>query len=162
MTAEIARLPTLHLCLGDAFDIRESRGGRRWGLFNEEDQDEVRRRIGEGRPSLVIGSLPCTAYCKFNQGIDYKRMKPDEVRKRCAEADVHWQFAMAMYELQLSEGRHFRYENPASAISWSHPCVQSLELNQELEKQWLTGASRAWVPPGRMASQCQCLSRLVL
>ena len=44
------------------------------------------------QPYLVVGSPPCTAYCRFNQGINYRRMDPAEVRRREAEAAILFKF----------------------------------------------------------------------
>ena len=42
------------------------------------------------------------------------------------EGNVLFKFALEFYELQLSEGRHFLHEHPASATSWQVPRMMAL------------------------------------
>ena len=57
VTQQLERLPRLSLLApGSTFDLREDREGRRWNFLRVEDRKEVRRRIQEERPYVVIGS----------------------------------------------------------------------------------------------------------
>ena len=42
------------------------------------------------------------------------------------EGEDHLRFAMSLAALQLSEGRSFIFEHPASASSWRHPVVMDI------------------------------------
>ena len=44
-------------------------------------------------------------------------------QKNLRRAVSHLKFALELAELQLSEGRHFILEHPASATSWSQKCM---------------------------------------
>ncbi len=72
---------------------------------------------------MLIGSPMCTAFCQL-QCINFKRMDPERVRKILTRARMHLAFCCKLYRLQLSEGRHFIHEHPATATSWSEPCVK--------------------------------------
>ena len=46
-------------------------------------------------------------------------MPPDKVAAQIAEGRMHLRFVIKLYDLQLSEGRHYLHEHPAQATSWS-------------------------------------------
>jgi hypothetical protein len=49
-----------------------------------------------------------------------------EKRRRRAAADVHMNFVVELYRLQMSGGRYFLHEHPAYAQSWAVPSVEEL------------------------------------
>jgi hypothetical protein len=75
---------------------------------------------------MVIGSPPCTAFCSYNERLNFRKMDPAVVRKKRIEANILLDFAMEIYELQLKNKRHFLHEHPASASSWSIPRMMAL------------------------------------
>ena len=70
---------------------------------------------------MVFGSPPCTSFCTLNRRFNYRRIDPARVQRAIYEGNVFFKFALEIYELQLTEGRHFLYEQPASASSWHVP-----------------------------------------
>ena len=126
VTTQLARLPQLHLSPGQTFDLRQDRAGRSWNFLLEADRVEAKRLIQEERPYIVIGSPPCTSFCSFNRRFNYRRMDHEKVRKALHDGNVLLAFALEIYELQLSEGRHFLHEHPASAASWQVPRMVAL------------------------------------
>ena len=46
------------------------------------------------------------------------RMEPADVKRRVIQAKVHLDFCTEVYMFQLSKGRHFLHEHPATATSW--------------------------------------------
>ena len=74
--------------------------------------------IKEEKPFIVIGIPPCTSFCILNRRLNYRRMSPERVQQAIREGNVLLKLALEIYELQLSEGRRFLHEHPASAISW--------------------------------------------
>jgi hypothetical protein len=126
VTAELGVLPNLALEPGMTFDLQEDREGVRWDFLRASDRARAREAILREQPVLVVGSPPCTAFCSFNERLNYRRMQPETVRRKKAEAKVLLGFAMEIYELQLKAGRHFLHEHPASASSWSEPRMMAL------------------------------------
>ena len=86
--------------------------------------------VEEERPYIVIGSPPCTSFCTINRRFYYRRMSPERVQRAIREGNVLLKFALEVYELQLSEGRHFLHEHPASATSWHVPRMMALRRRQ--------------------------------
>ena len=111
---------------GLTFDLRGDVDGRSWDFLEAADRREALARIREQKPYLVIGSPPCTSFCSLNERWNYKRMDPEEVRRRRAEGNVLLGFAAQVYREQLAAGRHFLHEHPASASSWDDPCIERL------------------------------------
>eukprot|EP00972_Heterocapsa_arctica_P110183 16223057-Heterocapsa_arctica.AAC.1 len=50
-------------------------------------------------------------------------MAPDQKSKMLSRARVHLHVCFELYNMQLSEGRYFLHEHPATATSWSDPKV---------------------------------------
>ena len=130
VTAQLAKLPRLHLAPGQTFDLRQDRNGRSWNFLLEADRAEAKRLIQEEKPYIVIGSPPCTSFCSLNRRVNYRRMDPERVRRAIYEGNVLLKFALEVYELQLAEGRHFLHEHPASAASWQVPRMVALRRRQ--------------------------------
>ena len=122
----IARLRIVHLSPGGTFDLREGSDGRSWDYLLVACRDDARWRILSEKPFLVIGSPPCTAYCTFNVMLIFRKMDPQVVAARKAEAEGLFSFALEIFELQLQHGRYFLHEHPASASSCELPRMQDL------------------------------------
>ena len=118
--------PSMSLGKGLTFDLQGDADGRCWNFLVAADRREALARIRAQQPYLVIGSPPCTAFSRLNDGWNYKRMDPEVVRRRKVEGRVLLEFAAQVYREQLAAGRHFLREHPASASSWLEPCMQRL------------------------------------
>ena len=78
----------------------------------------------------MIGSPSCTSFCILNRHLNYQRMSPERVQRAIREGNVLLKFALEIYELQLSEGRHLLHEHPSSATSWHVPRMMALRRRQ--------------------------------
>ena len=132
VTAQLAKLPQLHLAPGQTFDLRRDRNGRSWNFLLAADRAEARRLIQEEKPYIVIGSPPCTSFCSFNRRLNYRRMDPERVRRLIHEGNILLRFALEVYEFQFAEGRHFLHEHHASACSWQVPRMAALRQRQDV------------------------------
>jgi hypothetical protein len=124
--AELSASPHLPLEPGMTFDLKDDRDGNKWDCLRSQDRARAREMILRECPMFVVGSPPCTAFCAFNDRLNYRKMPPEIVRRKKAEAKVLLGFAMEIYELQLQGGRHFLHEHPASASSWTEPRMKAL------------------------------------
>jgi hypothetical protein len=89
VTAQLERLPQFPaLAPGSTFDLRGDASGRRWDFAKLADRREVRRRVQEEEPYIVIGSPPCTSFCSFT-AINHKKCDPERVKREVAEGLLH-------------------------------------------------------------------------
>ena len=107
VTAQARRRMDLNVEGGMSFDLKADENGRRWDFTKIEDRARARRRIRHEKPYVVIGSPPCTDFCTLNHNINHKKMAPDEVRRRMAEARLHLEFCAEVYKEQMRAGKHF-------------------------------------------------------
>ena len=94
--------PSMSLGKGLTFDLHGDADGRSWNFLLAADRREALARIREQRPYLVIGSPPCTAFSRLNDGWNYRRMDPAVVLRRNVEGRVLLEFAAQVYRLQLA------------------------------------------------------------
>ena len=110
-----------------ALDLRTSKpDGQPWDFNKSEDRKLAKAIIEIEKPVWLIGSPPCTFFSAWNQGINHRRMDPQRVEALRVEAVRHLHFMASLYQLQVSEGRHFLHEHPAGATSWSDPWITRL------------------------------------
>jgi len=98
-----------------------------WDFNKKADRDAAKRYVEIVKPTLVVGSPMCTAYSllqKLNRGKS-KEMdaKLDERRRN---ADMHMEFMMEVYKMQLDEGRYILHEHPLTAESWKLDSVKEI------------------------------------
>ena len=74
---------------------------------------------------MLVGFPACAFYCTF-QCINEYFMSDLEKRRRRAAADVHLNFVVELYRLQMSGGRYFLHEHPAYAQSWAVKSIEEL------------------------------------
>ena len=75
-----------------------------WDLSKKDTQNEVKKIIIDGKPFMVIGSPPCTAFWQL-QGFNNFKRDPQVVEKELAEACAHIVFCFEMHEFQGKAGR---------------------------------------------------------
>lgn len=130
VTSELQRMrqfcPGMVLWPGSTFDLASDENGQSYDLLLARDRQRVRERIQTEKPWLVIGSPPCRDYSTLNEGLNFRKMPEEEVRRRLAARAVHLHFALEIYRLQLKGGRHFLHEHPAGASSWHDEQVRRL------------------------------------
>ena len=60
--------------------------GEPWDLSRKDKQDKVRRMIKDGKPFVLVGSPPCTAFSRL-QALSSEKRNPEvvkeELRKAC-------------------------------------------------------------------------------
>ena len=96
------------------------------------DRRKAVERIRAGKPTLVIGSPPCTVFSRL-QTLNVNKQSPEwraeyEIRKE--QAIRHVQFCIKLYRLQLAEGRYLLHEHPAYASSWKLDSMEELAREQ--------------------------------
>ena len=85
--------------------------GRPWDFGNLAQQRRALERISQTRPLLVVGSPMCGMFSQIMK-LNRLRMDPIEYDRRRQEAIRHIEFAINVYELQISSGRYFDHEQP--------------------------------------------------
>ena len=88
--------------------------------------------INDLQPQWIMGSPPCTAFCIWNYGYNYKHMKKSDVDAKLEEGRRHLSFCAYLYRKQLAKGRYFLHEHPANASSWKEPCIVQLIADLDL------------------------------
>ena len=109
------------------------------------------------KPTWIIGSPPCTFFSAWNQGINHRKMSPERVEALRVEAVRHLHYMAGLYKLQLSAGRHFLHEHPATASSWSDPWIMRLLNHPKFRHLCRINASMVYLL--RMLMDCQCPPR---
>ena len=65
---------------------------------------------------------------------NWKRMHPEEAKRRWENAVMHISFCCEVYDMQMRAGRYFIHEHPLSASSWQLPAIRSLMDNENVVK----------------------------
>eukprot|EP00973_Karenia_brevis_P084114 11670821-Karenia_brevis.AAC.1 len=86
-------------------------------------RNKATRKVIEDKPTLLIGSPPCTYFSQLMR-INWSRMDPDEAWRKWEQAVEHVSFCMKLYSIQIEAGRYFLHEHPLSASSWQLPSVE--------------------------------------
>ena len=103
-----------------------------WDLSKRDVQNKVRRMVVEGKPFMLVGSPPCTAFSQL-QGLNSAKRDPKVVKAELAAACAHVAFCFEMYEVQRRAGRYFMHEHPSAASSWNRPEVLEMLLKEDVE-----------------------------
>ena len=90
------------------------------------DNVEAKNYIIEHKPKWVIGAPPCGPFSILNVGMNYPKMKPEDVEAKLRYGRRHLHFMISLYQVQLAAGRHFLHEQPSSALSWKDPVMLKL------------------------------------
>ena len=112
------------LVQGQAFDLQNG-----WDLNDPEHQRELERIQDEQKPSILIGSPPCTRFSTLMNLLMGRDLTSEQRAKFHAELDVaiaQLKFCFKLYRKQISEGRYFLHEHPAAASSWEIHEVREL------------------------------------
>jgi hypothetical protein len=81
---------------------------------------------------VVVGSPQCTTFSNL-QNLSKGRSDPIERQRKFTEGMVLLNFALDVYCWQLSRGRYFAREHPATATSWKLPEAQGLMKDHRVE-----------------------------
>ena len=104
-------------------------------------RQEVATLIEREDPLFLIGAPPCTVFSSM-QNINQKHNMGQQWELKYQEGLTHLEFAVQLYWEQISRGRFFIHEHPATASSWGLPLIQELERHPEA--QILTGDMCRW------------------
>ena len=113
-------LPELRIHPGFALDLTVADSdGKLWDFDQPEMRARAMQKMKDEKPLLLIGSPMCTALSAWQHinNLPGKR-DPAIVEKEMQKAMVHIAFCCELYEYQVSRGRYFLHEHPASATSW--------------------------------------------
>ena len=111
--------------------------GEPWDLSILSVQNRVRKLVASGKPFMLIGSPPCTAFSAL-QAINKNRRDPKVVAGELRRAESHIRFCLEMYQLQIKNNRYFMHEHPMRSAAWkmkemvifcSKPEVQSIRVD---------------------------------
>ena len=108
---------------GESFDLITG-----WDLSDPSQQRRARALIRSQAPGLVICSPPCTKFSTL-QNLNKAAHGPEWEAKFAIElekAKEHVRFCVSIMREQMAGGRHFLFEHPNSASSWSMPELQDL------------------------------------
>ena len=53
-------------------------------------------------------------------------MDPDRVREMLAEGRLHLNFMCSLYRRQITKGKYYLHEHPATALSWKEDVIEAL------------------------------------
>ena len=91
----------------------------------ETYRTQARHDIAITDPLIVLGAPPCTVFSSM-QNINQKHHGTPEWQRRYAEGLTLLQFSVEVYWDQISRGKFFLHEHPATASSWELPIIREL------------------------------------
>ena len=86
---------------------------------------EARHDIEQQDPMIVLAAPPCTGFSAI-QNINRKHQNTQEWSGKYEEAMMLLQFSVGIYWDQISRGKFFLHEHPATAASWDCPFIKEL------------------------------------
>ena len=106
---------------GFALDLTVRRkDGKMWDFSKRIMRDEATKMVLEQQPFMLISSPPCTMFSILQNG-NRGRFTKAHWEEKLANAKVHIDFSLKLFELQRRMGNHFLYEHPRTAASWELP-----------------------------------------
>ena len=125
--AGLRRYQGLQLTPGWSMDLTRSDPvtGVTWDFTKSEARQRAWEMISKGKPFLLIGSPPCTAFSSL-QNLSKNKRSAEAVQKQLNEGKLHMRFMMKLYAEQARGGRYFLHEHPESASSWALDCVKEI------------------------------------
>ena len=128
-----------------SFDIKEG-----WDFFDAGDRAAFWNCLRSQQPDLVTMSPECKPFSVLMHS-NWNRMDPGEARRLKVEGMAMFQFCVQVAEFQISQGRYFWIEQPASASSWATHAIAwllrqpgvawSSSTNVLLASQWFPASS---------------------
>ena len=100
--------------------------GSRWNFKRKADRKEAMYLVELEDPDWIIGAPPCTAFSVLNFGMNYPKMRPEDVKKKLDEGMVHLRYMCKLYRRQIRAGKMFLHEHPNSAKSWQVKPIKGL------------------------------------
>ena len=120
------RLPKYGIVPGLALDLTtRDDNGVPWDFDLAERRGAARRLVAKQKPLFLVASPMCTAFCTW-QRLNATRRDPKAVQREYNKAMVHLEFVCQLYSDQMTAGRYFLHEQPASNSSWQERCITSV------------------------------------
>ena len=91
----------------------------------ETYRTQARHDIAIADPLIVLGAPPCTVFSSM-QNINQKHHGTPEWQRRYEEGLTLLQFSVGVYWDQISRGKFFLHEHPATAPSWDLSIIREL------------------------------------
>ena len=107
--------------------------GNPWDLSDKSVQDRAEEMVRSDKPGLLITCPPCGPFSAW-QRMNYRIMRPEDIKKRLDEGIKHVAFALKLCKIQADAGRKFVFEHPASASSWKFALMQVLLERSDVHK----------------------------
>jgi hypothetical protein len=107
VTAALKLLPGLGLSAGFALDLTTTdEQGNTWDFTKEVMKGKAREKVRDEKPTLLIGSPSCTAFCQW-QALNAAKHGRDEEKIKALrqEAESHLAFVAELYQMQADAGR---------------------------------------------------------
>ena len=117
--------------------MNDPQTGQPWDLSMLSVQNRLRKLVASGKPFVLIGSPPCTAFSPL-QNISRHKRDPSVVKGELRRAKAHIRFCLEMYQLQTKGNRYFIHEHPMKSAAWkmeemvafcAKPEVQSVRVD---------------------------------
>ena len=110
-------------------------------LTSSQVKQEVAVLIEKEDPLFLIGAPPCTVFSSMqNMKQRHNVGKAWEIKYQ--QGLAHLEYAVQLYWEQISRGRFFLHEHPATATSWGLPIIKELERHPGV--QVVTGDMCRW------------------
>ena len=110
-------------------------------LTSSQVRQEVATLIEREDPLFLIGAPPCTVFSSM-QNINQRHNVGEAWELKYQQGLAHLEYAVQLYWEQISRGRFFIHEHPATASSWGLPLIQELERHPGV--QVVTGDMCRW------------------
>ena len=110
-------------------------------LTSSQVRQEVATLIEKEDPLFLIGVPRCTVFSSM-QNINQKHNTGEAWEVKYQQGLSHLEYAVQLYWEQISRGRFFIHEHPATATSWGLPLIKELERHPGV--QIVTGDMCRW------------------
>ena len=95
-------------------------------LTSSQVRQEVATLIEKEDPLFLIGAPPCTVFSSM-QNINQRHHVGEAWEVKYQQGLSHLEYAVQLYWEQISRGRFFLHEHPATATSWGLSLIKELE-----------------------------------
>ena len=118
---------------GMAMDIKSG-----FDFDKSSDRAKCWEAVKRDKPTLVIGSPPCTLFSRLQELNKYMyrtdRIWMAKYEELLLQAKRYVKFCTEIYEYQRANGPYFLHEHPWLATSWGLDCVARLEAYSDVRK----------------------------
>lgn len=107
-----------------------------YDFANKKDRDRCWKAIEHDKPTMVIGSPPCTWLSKLLSKFMYKdnRMWVVKSQERMEQAKRYVEFCGKVYQYQIDNNHYFLHEQPYPATSWGLECIKKPMAREDVTR----------------------------